>query len=121
MRCGAVPPANDCSNAGQHQQGNIGSHAAGILEPLADVQSNDVQQHSDHKHGQRDSQQEGAVLRESRTAAADDICAHRCAGQQQAGKVEDGINPIGPAGDKAVKGSKGLFGPGVEPALVWKA
>ena len=45
----AVPTGNDRSNAHQHQQRHIGSHAARILQPFADVQPDDVQHHSNQQ------------------------------------------------------------------------
>ena len=60
VKCVAEPcrEADDRRDADQHQQGHIGAHAAGILQPLADVQADDIQHHSDQKHRQRDRQAE---------------------------------------------------------------
>ena len=119
--CRAVVKIDDGGDAGEHEERHIGSHAAGILEPFADVEADDVQDHGDQKHGQRDGEQKGAVLRQSGAAAADDVGAHGGAGEQQAGKIKDGIDPVGPSGDKAVKGTEGLTRPGVEAALLGEA
>jgi len=37
------------------------------------------------------------------------------------GEVKEGVDPIGPSGDKAVKGTEGFAGPDVEAALLRKA
>ena len=66
-------------------------------------------------------EQKGAVLRERGAAPAHDISGHGGAGQEQAGKVEDGVDPVSPAGDEAVKGAEGIARPGVEAALLREA
>src|SRR5208282_5708018 len=40
---------------------------------------------------------------------------------QQPWKIEDGVNPVGPASHESVEIAEGLFGPDVEPALGGKA
>ncbi len=120
MRGGAVAPNHKRGNAHQHHQGHIGSNAARVLQPLADVQPDDVQNHGDKENGKRDGEQKSPVLRQRGALPANDVGSHGSAGQQQAGKIEKGVDPVSPAGNKAVKGAEGLFGPGVEAAFLGK-
>src|SRR5262245_33500938 len=50
-------------------------------------------------------------------ARTTDIGAHGRAGEEQPGKVEKGVGPVGPAGDEAVKLTECLLGPGVQSSL----
>ena len=49
--------------------------------------------------------------------AAHDVGGHGGAGEEEAWEVEEGVDPVGPAGDKAVEGAEGFAGPGVEAAF----
>ena len=73
-------------NADKHEQGDVGSDAAGILEPLADVEADDVEHDGHQKDAEGNGELEGSVLRESRAAPAHDVGGHGGAGEQQAGK-----------------------------------
>ena len=76
-----MTPANQCGDAHKHEQGNIRSNSACILQPLSDVQPDDIQQYRDNKKGERNGEQERPILRERRAAPAHDICRHRSTGE----------------------------------------
>ena len=59
--------------------------------------------------------------RKMRCSASADVGHHRRAGHQQSGKIEEGVDPVRPAGHKAVKFAERLFRPDVQAALVRKA
>ena len=105
-------------HAGENQQRQISPDASRVLQPLADVQSDDVQRHRDQQHGQRYPQQKRAVIGQCSAAAGHRIGSHRRACQQQSRKIEDGIDPVGPAGDKAVEWSERVARPRVNAALL---
>jgi hypothetical protein len=66
------------------------------------------------RHGDEQKGSETVETRKVRSCAraaprrTDDVGGHGGAGEQQAGKVEDGVDPVGPAGDETVKGAEGL-------------
>jgi hypothetical protein len=45
MRCAAAMQRQITSNAYQHHQRNVCGYAPGVLQPLADVEPNNVEQH----------------------------------------------------------------------------
>ena len=61
----------------------------------------------------RDDKQKCAVLRKHVALFANDVRAHGSAGQQQAGKIKNRVNPVRPAGDKTVKIAESFLGPDV--------
>ena len=75
----------------------------------------------EQKNASETREQKCAVLRKRCAALTDDVRAHGSAGEQQAGKIEDGVDPVGPAGDEAVKIAEGLPGPDVEAAFLRKS
>src|ERR1019366_5008284 len=91
----------------QNQKRNVGADASGVLQPLADVEANDVQPNGDQQQSHRDPELEGAVAGEAGSVGAKDVGCHRSAGQQQPRKVEEGVDPVGPAGDEAVEVAEG--------------
>jgi len=50
MRRGAVPTTNHCRDRHEHQEWDICADAAGVLQPLAHVEADDVQRHGNHQH-----------------------------------------------------------------------
>ena len=54
MRCRAVAEANDDGDSGKHEQRHIGSDAARVLKPFADVEADDVENHGDEQQTERD-------------------------------------------------------------------
>jgi len=107
-------------HAGQDHQRQVRADSARILQPLADVQADNVQHHRGEKHCHGYPEQKCAVLCERCSVAGGDVCRHGRAGQQQAGKIEDRVDPIGPAGDETVKWSEGIARPRVDAALFRK-
>ena len=102
-------------------KGQVSADAAGVLQPLADVEADDVQPDGNEEKAERDCELEGSILSEAGAAGAEDVGGHGGAGEQQAGEIEDGVDPVGPAGDEAVEGTEGFFGPDVEAAFFREA
>ncbi len=91
------------------------------MEPFADVEADDVEENGDAKESEAAGEQEEPALREVGVLGSADVSAHGSAGEEQAGKVEKCVDPVGPAGDEAVKFAEGFLGPDVEAAFVRKA
>ena len=117
VRGRAMLHPQNCCDAQQRQQRQIRRHAARILQPFADVQSDDIQSDRHHEHAYRHAKQEHPVLRKRRAVLTDDVSAHRRTGQQQPGKIEYCVDPIVPASHEAVKISEPFLGPDVQPAF----
>ncbi len=111
---------NQQRHAHQHQQRHVRPHAARILQPLADVQPDDVQQHSHQQQGNRNQQQKCPVLRKRPAFFPNHVCAHRSARQQQPRKIKHGVNPVRPPGNEPMKISKRFLGPHIQAALFRK-
>ncbi len=120
VRRRAVLEHDDHRYEAKYHERQIRADAAGILQPLADIQANDVEDHRNQEQSQRNAEQKRPILGELRSTAANDVCGHRCAGEQKARKVEDGVDPVGPAGDKPVEVAEGFLRPGIQAALFWK-
>jgi hypothetical protein len=118
---GAVAEHDEASYGDKHEQRDVSADAAGVLEPLADVETDDVEEHGNGKQGERDSDQEGAVLSERRAARTEDVSRHGGRGEQEAGKIEEGVDPVSPSCDETMEGSECLARPDVEAAFLRKA
>ena len=60
-------------------------------------------------------------MREGGAVAGRNVGGHGRAGEQQAGEVEDGVDPVGPSGDESVERAKSVARPGVNAAFLGKA
>jgi hypothetical protein len=116
-----VAQADERGYNAEDQEGQVGADAACVLQPFADVEADDVENHGDQKQGQRKPEQKTAILCEGCAVRRRDVGGHGGAGKQEAGKIEDGVDPVGPAGDEAVEGAEGVAGPGVETAFFREA
>src|SRR5690348_171466 len=107
-----------CANANQDYEGNVGGCAADVLQPFADIEADDIEKHSDAEQKQGADDQKFSILGQPGVVFAANVSGHRSAGEQQAGKVIDGVNPICPSGDEAVKIAEGLLRPNVKSAFL---
>ena len=82
VRDGTVAHINKGCDGGKHQQRNVGGDAARVLQPLADVQADDIQDHCDGQQNERAGKQKCSVLRECGAAGARGVTAHGGAGEQ---------------------------------------
>src|SRR6185437_3284613 len=105
------------SNGKEDQQRNICPHASRILQPFADIKTNDVQPYSNTENDQRAANQKGFVAAQIRSGAATDVGSHGAARYQQSGKIKEGINPIGPSSDKAVEIAERFTRPDIQSAF----
>ncbi len=111
---------NITANTNQHQQRNVGADASGILQPFADVQANNVEQNRHAQQAERRPQRVDLVICQMAIPGTADEYRHSDAGSKQAGKVEEGVDPVGPSRHKAVKIAERLFAPDIEAAFSGK-
>ncbi len=90
-------------NRCEYEQWKIGRDSTGVLQPLADIQPDDIHHYGYCEQHHRSNQEKRRVLRKSDPARTSHIRSHRRAGQQQAWKIKNCIDPVRPTRDEAVK------------------
>src|SRR5215471_17413567 len=105
------------SQAQEHEQWNVGPDASGILQPLPDVQANDVENHRDRQHAERRCQRVSLTVRQPAVFGAANEHGHGNARAQQSREIKERIDPVSPAGNEAVEITKGFFTPHIESAF----
>ena len=114
-------PPHKKSDHKQHEQRKVCPHATGILQPLADIQADDVKPDRDGEKRKGAGEKKCLVLNQVLGVDPADVGAHGGAGHKQSGKIKERINPIRPPRDKAVKIAEGFFGPDVKAAFMGEA
>ena len=112
MSLRSVPYEDCCGYSDKDQQGSVCAHPSGVLQPLADVEADDVHTYSNRQQQERAGKKEAAIIGEVTVPGSSDVGAHGSARYQQSGKIEERIDPIRPAGDEPVKVAEGFAGLG---------
>src|SRR5215831_1936049 len=121
VRHRSLPHPKQTRDANQQQQRQICARPSGILQPLAHIESDDVQHDRNEQQPQGDQQKKCAIMLQPRATLTNHVRAHRSAREQQSRKIEHRVNPIAPSRDEAVKVPERFFGPNVQPAFMRKS
>src|SRR5260370_35443034 len=87
----------------QHYQGNIGADAPGILQPLANVQTDDVQYYCDAQQPQRCSQGVNLVVRQGGVTRPANVNRLYYSCRHQPKQIKALQNPLAPSCAKDTK------------------
>ena len=76
MRHRTVFEVNQQGHTDQHQEREIRADAAGILQPLSNIQANDIEEYRHDQQHKRNGQKKCLVLRQGGALPPHNVCAH---------------------------------------------
>ena len=100
----------------EDQRRHPGAESAHVLQPLADVQADDVQGHGDPQADQRDDGDEDGVVPQVDEARAADVRRDRGRRHHQRGIVEEIVDPVPPPRQEPLARSERPSRPAVQAA-----
>ncbi len=107
----------DVGEIADHRAAGDGACSAEIVNPFAERQAADVQQHEEDDDADRNASGEDVAVFEALDVGAADVEADSNAGEDDGGQVEDVREPVAPAGEEAVFFAEAALGPEVDAAF----
>src|SRR5271170_536538 len=117
VKCAAVMRGSDVGEENDQSAAGDGARAAEVVDPLAEREAADVEQHEEDDDADGDASGEEVAVFEPLDARAADVEADSDAGEDDGGEIEDVREPVTPAGEEAVLFAEAALGPEVDAAL----